>query len=456
MTDQENSDAVPNVDNPVDRSDEARTGGIDAASLESAGEEPAVADADSGSSDEGSCAAASSVGRGSRRAGWILLVVAVVIVAAGMAAVLLRSPPLPEGLSPDEYSEAAEKFRSLYDKEPDRLDVISVAAELAVAEGRMEDAVACFAVIPNGHPGYGPSARLQEGHLLLELDRAQDAEDSLRAFLSLAVQTPNVRPVDVYAARTRLAFILSVELRIEERQALLASAHESGIVDNFNSKQYFFPHLLIFRSKTGSHRLDQFLKVDPNNPRLRLARARYLTAQGELDESLAELKKLDTEKPGDLAVAAAMLECHFEADDWDQFGEFLKSVSDYRIGEPWLLTRMRGHFAMEQGQWEEAVTHFEQVLAADRANPAAQIALVKAYGHLGQTEKARAATDRSATIAKIRVDLGNDRGLKELATDCEKIGMPDAAAVFRRHAETMTQEALKSFQSRPSGAESGL
>lgn len=387
-----------------------------------------------------------SSGNSSRRRGRLWLFAAVGALLVVGVVIPFRSTPLPEGISPDEYAAAAEKFRSLYKKEPDRLDVLSLAAELAVAESRPEDAVACFAEIPSSHPRYGLAARRQEGHVLLELNRAREAEASLRAYLALAAHSRDVRPMDVYAARSRLAFLLSVELRLEERQSLLASAHESGTVDVFNSKQYFFPHLLIWNSKTGSDRLDKFLEVDPDNRHLRLAHARYLIAQGELEQALAGLKKLVAEDASDLAVAAAVLACHFEADDWDAFAESLKSIPKYRIGEPWLLTRMRGHFALEQKKWDLAVTRFKQVLAADRTNPSAQSAIVKAFRGLNQTENADVAMARSAVIAKIRAGLVREEALDELAANCEEIGMPDAAETFRRHADTLKREGVKSLQ----------
>jgi thioredoxin-like negative regulator of GroEL len=383
----------------------------------------------------------------SRRRGWVWPVVAVVVLIAAGVTFVFRERPLPEGISPEEFAAASDKFRTLYKKEPDRLDVLSLVAELAVAEGRPEDAVVCFAEIPSSHPRYGLSARLQEGHVLLELNRASEAEASLRAFLSLAAQARDMPPLNVYAARSRLAFILSVELRIEERQSLLASVHEGGTVTLFDSKQLFFPHLLLWSSTTGSNRLEKFLKADPDNRKLRLAHARYLTYRGETEEALLVLKKLIVDAPKDLAVAAAVLECHFEAGDEDSLADFFISAPEYRVGEPWLLTRMRGHLAMEQKKWKEAVRWFEQVLAADRTNPSAQSALARAFRALNQTEEAEAATARSATIAKIRVALAREDGLEALAMNCEKIGMPDAAAVFRRHREMIQREALQTSQS---------
>ncbi|MFP6765734.1 MAG: tetratricopeptide repeat protein, partial [Planctomycetaceae bacterium] len=332
----------------------------------------------------------------------------VTLAAAGAAVWLSQEPALPQGISSAEYQTAAEQFRDRYGREPDRLDVLSFAAELAVVDGRIQDAIACFSVIPSSDSRYGLSSRLQEGHLLLDLNRAADAEAAFRKYLSLAASTPNVTPLNIYAARRRLAFILSVELRFEDRQALLRSAHESGIVDVFDSKQFFFPHLLIWNSTTGRLRLAEFLKVDPDNRDLRLAQARYLTSLGQTAEAQSQLKLLLKRKPDDLPAIAALLESYYETGDSENLQQLLRDSPAYRIAEPWLLTRMRGHSAMEQQNWELAVTRFAEVLAADRTNPWAQSAIARACEKLQNPGMARTTQARAYGIAKIRAELARE------------------------------------------------
>jgi len=372
--------------------------------------------------------------------GWKLPAVLLAVFAVAAVAVWPgQEPALPPGISRVEYQAAADQFRSRYDREPDRLDVLSFAAELAVVDGRIQDAIACFSEIPSSDSRYGLSARLQEGQLLLDLNRAADAEAAFRRYLSLAARTPDVAPLNLYAARRRLAFILSVELRLEDRQALLRSSHESGVVDVFDSKQFFFPHLLIWNSTTGRLRLTEFLKVDPDNRDLRLAEARYLTSLGQIEQAQSQLKLLLDEKPDDLPAIAALLESYYEAGDSKNLQQLLSVSPAYRIAEPWLLTRMRGHAAMERQDWKLAVTRFSEVLTADRTNPWAQSAIARASEKLQDPGMARLAQARAYGIAKIRAALAREdhnEALEDLAQACGKIGMPDAAATFQRHAET--------------------
>ncbi|MBC8288842.1 MAG: tetratricopeptide repeat protein [Planctomycetes bacterium] len=373
-----------------------------------------------------------------------LLPVAVVVIAvAGVVFWFTRPEPLPDGVGPEIFAKATEQFRNQYDREPDRIDVLSFAGELAAVDGRNEDAAACFAAIPSEHPEYGLSARLQEGYVLLKLNRAAAAEKSLREFLTLAARTPGVAPEHVFSARKQLAFLLSVELRIEERQSVLRAAHESGAVDVFDSKQFFFPHLLIWNSETGSKRLARFLEVDPTNRLLRLAEARYVASRGQLEKAIRQLDSVLGERPDDVRAASALLECFFDADDWVRFNDLYKMFPDYQVAEPWLMTRMRGHREMHNKDWETAAERFRQVLAADGTNPWAQSGLARALKKMGKNEAAEEAAARSAVIAKIRVNLGRGDGresLEALAQDCENIGLPEAAAVFRQHAKSFERK----------------
>src|SRR5258708_3047784 len=62
---------------------------------------------------------------------------------------------------------ARREFQELYDGTPNRIDLLSFIGELAVRDVQLNRAAACFAEIPDDHPDYGLSARLQESQVLL-------------------------------------------------------------------------------------------------------------------------------------------------------------------------------------------------------------------------------------------------------------------------------------------------
>jgi predicted Zn-dependent protease len=371
------------------------------------------------------------------------------VVMSGTIAIALRAfreERPPEGVSVSDYQEADRKFEELYRKRGGRLDVLSLAAEMAVADGRLTTAVACFREIPSGAPRYGLAARLQEGQVLLRLNRAIQAEQSLRTLLERAARDPAVSRENVVAARKSLAFLLSVELRLEERKSILADLHADGQADLADSKQLYFPNLLLWHSSTGRHRLSEFLAEDPDNRLLRVAEARYLTAEGRLDESQDRLEALLRQHPHDRASTAALLECLYERNDWAAFSAVAGGLPDYERGEPWVLTRMRGELALHNGDWESAATAFEWVVAADPANPWSNMGLARAFAGLARFEDRAAAQHRSAVIARIRVSLANVQesnyeAAEQLAAECAQIGFREAAETFSSHAARMKNSA---------------
>jgi predicted Zn-dependent protease len=368
--------------------------------------------------------------------------VALLIVVGGLTAAGLQmwrpAGNLPPGLLMDEYTQAEQRYREMYRRKPGRTDVLSLAGELAVKDNRLANAVSCFRAIPTADPRYGLSARLQEGQVLLRLNRALDAEKSFREYLAQAAHNP--RGSDhVAIARKWLAYLLSVELRQEERKILLSEIHAEGGADVYDSKQYFFPNLLLWHTSTGRRRLTEFLAEDPENPMLRTAEGRYLTAEGRLDEALALLEELGDERPQDPACIAALLECCFERNDWEGFAQVARLMPEFEQGEPWLLTRMRGERALHERTWEEAVRQFARVLESDPANPWSHAGLARAYAELGQTRKRDEEQRRSLVLSRIRVSLvtvKEDDGdaAVELASKCAEIGLDEAADVFRGHA----------------------
>lgn len=349
-----------------------------------------------------------------------------------------RQIELPPGVSPEEYQQAERRFRSIYGTQPARLDTLMTLAELAVAQNRPETAVACFLRIPSEHPEYGPVARLQEGQLLARLNRSVEAEASLREFLQLADSQFSTEHRD--AARHWLVYILSVQLRFEDRKTILEELHRDGQPEIRESILYHFPHLVIWNFGDARGPLRQYLKRDPDSLVLQVAHGRYLIGEGKLQEARVLLEQLFERNSDSLHCAAALLGCHFERNDFAALARILHSLPEFREGEPWLLTQMRGNLAVSERRWEAAVTCFEQVLRDDPANPICTIAMAGALGKLGRMAEREAALQRSAALAKIRSHLGRltetePLPCRELVRMCEEIGLESAAMTFRGHAD---------------------
>ena len=376
--------------------------------------------------------------------GDVALAFAVLLGIAAGIWFLVRPAPLPEGIDRENYDRAEREYRQTYHREPTRADVFFLMGESAWQQNHLEKALSCFRQISPQDPEYGAAVRAQEGEIHVELNRAEAGESCFREFLRLVEQGAEASVSDRVTAYKWLNFLLSVELRFEERKEFLEELHELGHANVFDSKQLYFPHLLIWRSSKGRERLAKFLENDPANPHLLIAQARYLTASGKIDEARALLENLQKKHPEKRYAIAALLECEFESGNQKNFFRIAESLPATEPGEPWLLTRMRGQYALETKRPKDAVRHFERVLEADPSNPESQMGLANAYRQMGQTGLQEKALSRSQVLAKIRVFLSNitendANAALELASMCEEIELFEAARTYRNHAERIAR-----------------
>jgi|GEM_PF-463649 len=351
---------------------------------------------------------------------------------------------LPEGISREEFRQAQHEFQKQYGLKASRLDALSLLAEMAVRDERLETAAACFLAIPTEDRRYGLSARLQAGQVLVRLNRAVEAERHLREFLRLANTTQAASPDQIRTARNWLIFLLSVQLRFEERREHLAALHRDGQADEYDSKMYFFPGLLTWNSAAGRARLAEFLKHDPDDVLLRTAQARYLMAEGRMEDAQELLSGLRQKFPSDRAIQAAMLESYLERDDLPGFEQLLSSLSEFIEEEPLLLTRMRVESALHQGDSTAALALLKHLQHRDPTHPVDHMKLAQALNLAGRLRERDAVQQRSLILARIRLNLVNLRddhheAASELASACDELELPEAAATFRRHASRMQQ-----------------
>jgi len=364
----------------------------------------------------------------------------VVVAAIGVYCWPHNSVILPASVSPTEYEEARREFAELFHREPNDADLMMVLGETAVRNEQPDKAIDCFERVPSDNIRYGASARLQEAQALLRRNDAEEAEASFRAFLELADSQPSVPQEQVRVARDWLVFMMAVELRFQDRKAILQTMIQEGRFDVYDAKQYYFPTLLIWQSNLGSSRLREFLEKTPDDRLLRIADARYLVGEGKLDAAGKLLDTLRTEYPVDLAIIAASLECLYEQVDWKQFESIVSTAPGFQDNEPWLLTQMRAQFSLQSRDWAAAEKYFQQVLKADPANPTCHMGLAEALGGLGKTEDQNIIRERSLILARIRVRLSavNQNSAAEaraLARDASHAGLNDAAHSFELLAE---------------------
>ena len=359
------------------------------------------------------------------------------------------TPELPDGVSESQYDQAGEALRGMLQREPDHIDRLMFLAEYSVQSGKPEIAANCFEAIPIDHAEYGLSARLQEGQVRLKLNQSETAVKCFTEYLSHVRKADegNVKKASdehLVTAYNQLNYILSVQIRLEDRSLWLNELHKRGLADVFDSMQYYFPGLLMWSSASGSGRLAEFLEYSPDSRVLRTAKGRYLTANGELTQSQSLLAELWNDDTQDLMVSAALLECCYYLNDWQTFRTVHSVLPPSSDDEPWLLTRMRGEFHLHEENWALAEQEFLDLLERDPSNPEGHMGLSTALQQQGKIAESQEIRNRSVLISKVRVDLSAVREkasavpvILEVVEVCEQLNWHEAADTFRHHAERL-------------------
>jgi tetratricopeptide (TPR) repeat protein len=236
----------------------------------------------------------------------------------------------------------------------------------------------------------------------------------------------------VRTARELLVFLLSLQFRFEERQAVLRELRLGGLLEPLLTKQLYFPSLVAWRTPQQNERLQRFLRESPEDGRLVAAHGRYLLGSGAVEEARRLLDTAVGLSPGDVGVLSAALECRFEEQDLAGFRDLLDVCPGYAEGEPWLLTQMRGEAAALQGDWSGSARYFELLLSADDTNPLYCQGLARAYGGLGQQDQRLKLQQRALQLAELRLTLGeaelkNPGALRAASQAASGLGLKAAA-----------------------------
>lgn len=321
---------------------------------------------------------------------------------------------------------ARKSFEKQYGRSADRDDVLSWLAEWYLARNRLADAVICFAEIPSSHPVYGRMARYQQGRSLLTLHRAIDAEQQLRELIELEEITPTISQELLVDARQLLRHILEVELRFEERHLLLKGVVARGEADNFEVVAACFPSQLRWNGPQAIAWMDEFYSVDSTHTVMRIAKGRYLTGQGKLQEARQLLEAVIIESPLDLRALAALIACLTEADAPDEVDQLMARLPPSTARDPWLLLLQRGDHALRNGRAKEAMAAYERVIQSDRSSGQAWMGIANAAIPLGDMPKRAHALKMATGLGRIQNHL--DKGLRQASDPNSFMDVADLCA----------------------------
>jgi tetratricopeptide (TPR) repeat protein len=390
-------------------------------------------------SNSGAVPCGASPQRSQRRWMWGLagLAVAAGLAWLGVAWLSAQRRSLPAGITENEYARAAQSWKLRYRRKPGELDVLSWLAESAVAAGNLESAAACFERIPTSHPVYGRSARHQEGQVLQKLNRLCSAERNLREFIELETNSPQPQNEQSQSellvdAMQRLRSLLELELRFEERRALLQQMFQKRDGDLVETLMYLFPTQLRWNGRAAIARAEAALAADPDCFEVRRAIGRYRTGQGRLDESREILDGCLRERPGDLATYSYVLACEFERRGVKAIVEAVNRLPPPSDRDPWLLLELRGYVCNDQQRFAEALDCFERVLREDPVNSACHQGIATACQGIHDSERRSRELAITGILTRIQVRVVRLMQLEhppetilEIAEMCEQLGLQE-------------------------------
>ena len=344
--------------------------------------------------------------------------------------------PSPAWMPADVREEAVKAFRLAYQREPDRYDIVSVAAELAVRKDQLDLAIQCFSDIPTDHPIYGPSARFQQAQVLLKLNQAAAAEQHLIEYLAL----PGIE--FRRDAQQLLRYLLEIQLRFEERQVLLASMHTEGQLIPSDALFFGYASLLRWNGEQAVDRCRLFYERDPQNPRLQVAWAQYLGGTARSQEGLKLIETVLSQLPSNPRAVAVKLFLLTELGETEQLSALAATLPPPERTDPWLMLRVRGQEALTRDDLDQAEKCYRLYIDNDPTLTACYFGLAEIAGKRGQAEQKSKLLETGRQLALIQNRLGGAQFAPGDPSPYLKLAEQSLAIGLKQQAQLAAESAL--------------
>jgi tetratricopeptide (TPR) repeat protein len=343
--------------------------------------------------------------------------------------------------------QAESKLRSILRSRTPTPDDRMLAARIALANGKNDEAIESLREIPD-QSSLAPAAWHMIGRIELERHRARYAEIADRKALEL---NPQLIP-----AHKALIYIYGMQLRRRELNA------EFKILSELTALNYhdMFTRCLWQFNRWGADNaepLENFIKADPADRYSRLALAEMLVAQPGTDSRIEEI--LAPVGTDDLNAKAILVERALNKGDVDRAITMLQSAH----GQNPRLARLRGQAALMKGDAAGAVAHFKDALQNEPYDRAALAELAKALTITGDKAAAESVINRVRKFDDVynlinRVSQMNretaESELGALGQACDAAGLTDEAigwynlAIARNPLDAESQRALQRIRIR--------
>ncbi len=300
-----------------------------------------------------------------------------------------------------------------------------LGAQLAMAGGRVDEALADLARVPDDHP-MAAQGRLQAGQLELRRDRFGPAEAQ---FLKALAIDPRM-----IQARRELVYIYGMQLRRPELDATFAALAERVSLDYGEVFLWCLTRGVSWEPEEIVKTLAKCIEADPSDRWARLGRAEGLRDLGRFDEADRTLAPLPDSDP-DARVARVRLALA-RGDD-----EGAEALLDGGPGDHAGLALLRGQLALVRNDGPGALRHYRIAQARAPHQHEAVFGLGQALMMTGDPaaaapflEEARQQDRLGTLIQKAAVTANRDDPalMRDLGAACAALGrVPEARAWYR-------------------------
>ena len=322
----------------------------------------------------------------------------------------------------------------------------SLTAQIAIADGRLDDALSALSHIPED------DALAAQGSLLAgRIERQRNRMRASEAYFRKAL----ARDPALIGAHKELIYILGMQLRRREVDAefkvlakLTSLTHQELYtwgVTHFN----FLDN--VWAQDTAEH-LESYILSDPGDRDSRLSLATLLVkapgAEARLEQILEPLPRSDPE------AAALLIESRFEH---GRIEEAMAMLKDTTADHP-KLARIRGRVALRRGDLKAAIRHFKDALTEEPYDRVAVSELGKALVLAGDKSAAQPYLVQAQNLDAVYSLLNRVRqpdrenqssDLMQFGRACESAGLLEEArgwyllAIGRDPLDAEAQQALR-------------
>jgi tetratricopeptide (TPR) repeat protein len=331
-------------------------------------------------------------------------------------------------------------------REPTPLDSM-LRAQLDIANGRAEEAVAGLMRVPDGHP-MAAQARLMAGQVELRRHRARFAEQYFRKALQLDPK--------LVQAHRELIYILGHQLRRPELNAEFLALSRLTELTFDNVFHWCLMRTALWEPSTALQELSLFVQADPEDRWSRLDIADNYRRMGLIDDAETAIAPLPDSDLDALAIRVMLAIDRHQDDKAEQL------LASGPAGDP-RLAKLRGRLALARRDAPTALRCFQLAYAHAPEDRDALFGLVNALTMIGDDKPAAPLRETAKNFelvnslvqrAAIPKERENPKLLRDLGAACAAAGRdPEARgwyrlAIARDPLDVESQQALFQIENR--------